>query len=202
MHVIRRNELPIRVNDMPRYLHIALHARHRANEVDAIGNVAQSTAVLHAPRLQRRRNGKANGVGTAFGICHNQVGSKRVEPAIDAFHRSVKGFQINAQVSSAGRLMHLQKVAARRGIVSRRFALCRQESIRHSHAPSIFTVCSLPEFEPMFDNNRHAGRLGDRFKRNTKTGAQALRRRFHAHNRRGKVRSDCDHVARRTLVPR
>lgn len=68
------------------------HLLHHLKQPGAAGNTIG---------LQRGRDGQADGFLAAARVRHDQIGHKRVKPAVLAFDRRVEGFQIDGNISSA-----------------------------------------------------------------------------------------------------
>ena len=101
VHVVGGNVALIGAYNVGGHLHVAAHARHGTGELDAVGDVAEAAAVLHALCLQGGRDGKTDGVGAAGGVGYHEVCGEGVKPAVGAFDRCVERLQVDAQVSLA-----------------------------------------------------------------------------------------------------
>ena len=79
-----------------------VHAPHGVDLFDALHHLEQPRAARDAIGLERGRHGKADGLFRAAGVCNDKVGGKRVQPALDALHRGVKGFQVDCDIGAFG----------------------------------------------------------------------------------------------------
>ena len=72
----------------------------RVVEFYLLHDLEQPRAPRYAERLERGRNGQANGLFRSAGVCHDQVRAHRVQPAVDALDGGIEGFEVNGDVSA------------------------------------------------------------------------------------------------------
>ena len=79
-----------------------LHAARGVDLLDPLDHFEQPRAPGDAIGLERGGHGKADGLFRAALVGDDQIGGQRVQPALDALHRGVKGFQVDRKIGALG----------------------------------------------------------------------------------------------------
>ena len=79
-----------------------LYAARGVDLLDPLDHLEQPRPPGDAIGLERGGHGKADGLFRAALVGDDQIGGQRVQPALDALHRGVKGFQVDRKIGALG----------------------------------------------------------------------------------------------------